>query len=305
MIRDNNKRSYFRHILSKMRRWEQLLVHQIGETKLMHKINPDQYRKKVISIYGGHRGALLVGSSGISGHFRYGDSLFRRRQFDLRGVENILDIGSGAGQVLSHLIRYSNAATNITGVDISLMMLSRAQKRLKNNRPRFVLGDLAQLPFANQAFDCVTCCYVLEHVPDARRGLEEIVRVLKPGGRVLLFVTEDNFSGAWTSRFWKCSTHNREKLLSLCETLGLDLKNEFRFTRLYRLLRAGGICVELVKQPMGFSAPESERENVNVGFVGNKQPSLLQTAGIQAVQSEPVEGETSASTRTRSIVSSN
>lgn len=210
-----------------MRRWEQLLVHQIVEAKLIHKINPDQYRNKVISIYGGHRGALLVRSSGISGHFRYGDRLFRRRQFDLRGVKNILDIGSGAGQVLSHLIRYSNASTNITGVDISLVMLGRAQRRLKSNRPCFVLGDLARLPFADQAFDCVTCCYVLEHVPDARRGLEEIARVLMPGGRVLLFVTEDNFSGAWTSRFWKCSTHNREKLLDLCETLGLDLKKSF------------------------------------------------------------------------------
>jgi ubiquinone/menaquinone biosynthesis C-methylase UbiE len=288
-----------------MRRWEQLLVHQIGETKRMHKINPDQYRKKVISLYGGHRGALLVRSSGISGHFRYGDRLFRRRQFDLRGVKDILDIGSGAGQVLSHLIRYSNPSTNITGIDISLMMLGRAQKRLKSNRPRFVLGDLAQLPFANQAFDCVTCCYVLEHVPDVRQGLEEIARVLKPSGRVLLFVTEDNFSGAWTSRFWKCSTQNREKLINLCETLGLDLKKEFWFTRLHRLLRAGGICVELVKQPTGFSVPQSEQENVNVGFVENKPPGLLQTAGIQALQSEPVEGETSVSTRTRSIVSSN
>ena len=65
------------------------------------------------------------------------------------------------------------------------------------------------LPFADGAFDCITCGYVLEHVPDARR-LAELARVMVPGGRMLLLTTEDSFGGAWTSRVWCCRTYNRE-----------------------------------------------------------------------------------------------
>ncbi len=47
-------------------------------------------------------------------------------------------------------------------------MLRRARNRLKSSRPRFVVADLTRLPFADASFDCVTCGYVLEHLPDAR-----------------------------------------------------------------------------------------------------------------------------------------
>ena len=75
-----------------------------------------------------------------------------------------------------------------------------------------------------------------------------MARVLQPGGRMLLLVTEDSFSGAWTSRLWCCRTHNRKELLSICENLGLVLKQEIWFTRLHKVFRAGGICIEIVKQ---------------------------------------------------------
>lgn len=307
MICPRNKKPPYLKLLHRLRSWKRSIMHRLVEAKLIHKINHDQYRKKVIQIYSGHQGALLVRSSRLSGHSRYGDRLFRRRQFDLRGVNNILDIGSGAGQVLSHLIKYSSHSARITGIDISRTMLERAKSRLGSNRPRLVVGDFARLPFADCAFDCITCCYVLEHLPDARQGLEEVARVLAPGGRVLLFVTEDNFSGAWTSRFWKCRTHNRDELFDLCEALGLELKKELWFTRLHRLFRAGGICVELIKTPLSLQLDDEEKWAAPTGdtSIGSPQTGSLPSPSIQVLQSEPVEGETSVAIRTRSIVSSN
>jgi hypothetical protein len=64
---------------------------------------------------------------------------------------------------------------------------------------------------------------------------------------MLLMVTEDSFSGAWTSRIWCCRTHNRQEIKKLCESVNLRWKNELWFTRFHRAIRAGGICAELEK----------------------------------------------------------
>ena len=49
-------------------------------------------------------------------------------------------------------------------------MLRRARTRLKSTVPSHVAADLSRLPFADESFDCVTCGYVLEHLPDAGRA---------------------------------------------------------------------------------------------------------------------------------------
>ena len=92
------------------------------------------------------------------------------------------------------------------------------------------MADLTRLPFPDGSFDCVTCGYVLEHLPDAKLGLGELSRVMMPGARMLLLTTEDNFSGAWTSRFWCCRTYNRRELARICEGIGLAWHQELWFT---------------------------------------------------------------------------
>jgi ubiquinone/menaquinone biosynthesis C-methylase UbiE len=174
--------------------------------------------------------------------------MFRERKFDLRGSKRILDVGSGAGQIAKHLIKYADPAAEITCFDLSPEMLRRARHRLKSNRPRFVVADLTCLPFADASFDCVTCGYVLEHLPDARLGLAELSRVMQPGAKMLLLTTEDTFSGAWTSRMWCCRTYNRQELAQICEEVGLTWRRELWFTRMHKVFHAGGICVELMKK---------------------------------------------------------
>jgi hypothetical protein len=61
----------------------------------------------------------------------------------------------------------------------------------------------------------------------------------------LLLVTEDSFSGSWTSRIWRCRTHNRAELYRVCNDLGLRLNKELWFTKMHRVFRAGGICIEV------------------------------------------------------------
>jgi ubiquinone/menaquinone biosynthesis C-methylase UbiE len=224
------------------------IVNRLVENNLIKRLSYNEYRDKVRSVYGGPKGAILATCSKLSLHEPLGDRMLRTRNFDLRGLRRILDVGSGAGQLAKHVIKYADPDAQLTCVDLSTPMLRRARARLKSGKPRFVTADLTRLPFADGAFDCVTCGYVLEHLPDPRAGLSELSRVLQPGGRLLLLATEDNFSGAWTSRMWCCRTYNRQELMRICDELGLHWAKELWFTRVHKALRAGGICVAIEKR---------------------------------------------------------
>ncbi len=222
-------------------------LNRMVENDLVHRLSDDEYREKVKDVYGGPKGALLSTCSMLSLHIPLGKRLFSTRRFDLRGMRSILDVGSGAGQIAKHLLEFADRGTQITCIDLSHRMLERARKRLKSERPSYVAADLSCLPFADASFDGVTCGYVLEHLPDPSQGLRELARVMRTGGRMLLLTTEDNFSGAWTSRVWCCRTYNRQELMKLCESMRLRWKKELWFTRVHQAIRAGGICVEIEK----------------------------------------------------------
>ena len=224
------------------------VLNRIIENRLIKRVSFEEYREKVRDVYDGPQGAMLAACSMLSLHTPLGERLFRERKFDLRGARHILDVGSGAGQLAKHLLKYADRQSTLTCSALSHEMLRRARNRLKSPRPRFVVAELTKLPFAAGSFDCVTCGYVLEHLPDAKLGLAELSRVMMSGARMLLLTTEDNFSGAWTSRIWCCRTYNRRDLAKICESTGLRWHQELWFTRMHKVLRAGGICVELIKE---------------------------------------------------------
>jgi ubiquinone/menaquinone biosynthesis C-methylase UbiE len=223
-------------------------LHRLIENDFIRRVSADEYRDKVQRVYGGPKGAILAVCSMMSLHIPLGERIFKSRRFDLRGAKRILDVGSGAGQIAGHLLKYADQEATLTCTDLSRQMLRRARNRLKSPRPRFVTADLSRLPFPDESFDCITCGYVLEHLPDPEPGLAEMSRVLARGGRMLLLTTEDNFSGAWTSRLWYCRTYNRAELMRLCEALGLHWRQQLWFTKMHKAIRAGGICVEIEKR---------------------------------------------------------
>jgi len=223
------------------------VFNRLLEDRSIERVSDAEYRALVRNVYAGPKGAILATCSVLSLHKPLGERLLRVRKFDLRGCRRILDVGSGAGQIAGHLIKYADPEAQITCLDLSPEMLRRARRSLKSLRPRYLVADLSRLPLAAESFDCITCGYVLEHLPDAKAGLAELARVMVPGGKMLLLTTEDNFGGAWTSRVWCCRTYNRKELLRTCSELGLKLKNELWFTQVHKVFRAGGICVELEK----------------------------------------------------------
>lgn len=110
-----------------------------------------------------------------------------------RGLR-VLEIGCGCG---SEAERFACAGASYTAVDLTNAAVSITQRRfqLANLEGRFVQGDAENLPFADGSFDLVYSHGVLHHTPDTPRTIQEVHRVLSPGGRaVIMLYYRDSFN---------------------------------------------------------------------------------------------------------------
>jgi ubiquinone/menaquinone biosynthesis C-methylase UbiE len=207
----------------------------------------EQYRSRIRELYDGPAGAVLMFGSVMCLHEPLVGRMLRREKFDISACRKILDVGSGAGQILGHLLKRTCVETDLIAFDLSHKMLQRARSRLRSTRPSYIAGDLTQLPFADNSFDCITCGWVIEHLSDPRPGLAELARVLQPGGKLLLLATEDTLPGRVVSHTYNCRTYNRIELSRTCDEMGLPWRSQFWFTPLHRFFKMGGILVEAQK----------------------------------------------------------
>jgi SAM-dependent methyltransferase len=206
------------------------------------------YRRFIQSHYDGLAGKLTGFTGLVTGHETLAGRLIRPTAFDVRGCKRILDAGCGNGRYTRFLLREADPDALITAFDLSQRMLKRARNRLRSPRVTHVAADLTRLPYPDAFFDAAICGWVLEHLPDPIPGLRELARVLQPGGKLLLLVTEDTLTGSMCSRMWHCRTHNRNELRRLCQQCGLRWERPLWFSRLHALLRLGGIIVELRRE---------------------------------------------------------
>ena len=130
-----------------------------------------------------HRYDLLnaVLSAGIHKRWRG----FATRCAGLEPGNSVLDVCSGTGEWTASLRRAVGPDGFVAAADFSLPMLRHGAQRFARHEIGEVQGDAAQLPFADGSFDAVTIGFGIRNVADRDRAFREMVRVLRPGGRVV------------------------------------------------------------------------------------------------------------------------
>jgi ubiquinone/menaquinone biosynthesis C-methylase UbiE len=112
-------------------------------------------------------------------------------ELGLRG--KLLDVGCGVGQLL-HLAESFGYETS--GIDVSPHAIERCRQILKTKELYVVDIENERFPFEDASLDVVTHIGVLEHLKDYRFGFEEIARILKPGGILMVY----SINGGWFGR---------------------------------------------------------------------------------------------------------
>jgi phosphatidylethanolamine/phosphatidyl-N-methylethanolamine N-methyltransferase len=152
----------------------------------------------------------------------------------------VLEVGVGTGISLP----YYSQRCRIVGVDISAAMLEVAHQRVAalhlTNVEQLVLMDVQSLAFDDASFDVVTAQYVVNTVPDPEAALDEFMRVLKPGGELIVVNRVGAEKGA------------RRKVEELLEPVveRLGWRSDFPWARFENWMSANGSVMLAERRPL-------------------------------------------------------
>ena len=96
--------------------------------------------------------------------------------------KKLLDAGCGTGWFSQ---RACEEGADVTSLDVGPRLLGETAKKCDSTR---VVGSVCELPFPDDTFDLVVSSEVIEHTPDPKKAVEELIRVAKPGGKIVITV---------------------------------------------------------------------------------------------------------------------
>jgi ubiquinone/menaquinone biosynthesis C-methylase UbiE len=177
----------------------------------------------------------------------FGDATLRAvlDALDYRGDERILDVACGTGELESRLLaRWP--ALHIVATDLSSGMLNQAVEKDKKRHVFWIHADVANLPLADNSFDFVFCSSSFHYFRSPTRSLQEMYRVLRPGGALVCVDWCDDYltckACSWWLR-WTDPAFYRTYALRECHTLleqtGFQVvqAKRFRISWLWGLMR--------------------------------------------------------------------
>jgi ubiquinone/menaquinone biosynthesis C-methylase UbiE/uncharacterized protein YbaR (Trm112 family) len=98
-------------------------------------------------------------------------------------AESILDVGSGSAWLAKHFL---GSDTFVCSMDATIINTSKALEKYPSPNHAAVVADAFHLPFKDHSFDCVVAAEIIEHVPDPKAFVHSLLRVIKPGGSLII-----------------------------------------------------------------------------------------------------------------------
>ncbi len=106
--------------------------------------------------------------------------------FGLAAGNAVLDVGTGTGILLPFLREAIGHEGRLVAMDFSLKMLRQAAERRNGADAMLLNATVESIPFCSEHFDCVSCFAAFPHFPNKEKALREMVRVLRPAGRLAI-----------------------------------------------------------------------------------------------------------------------
>lgn len=134
----------------------------------------------------------------------------------------VLDVATGTGRVPHYLLAEPTFNGRVFGLDPARKMLAHAIPKTKpyHQRAGLVQGTAVPLPFPNDTFHAVTCLEALEFLPDSEAALREMVRILKPGGVLMVSRRLGKEGKLFLKKY-----QSAEAIMALLEGMGLEEVN--------------------------------------------------------------------------------
>jgi len=170
--------------------------------------------------------------------------ILKEKLSDLSGGR-VLDVGTGVGDFVNLLTTYLKDYSEVIGIDTSEKAVEAARKNFDKENIRFMVMDACDMNFEDESFDTVCISNSLHHLPEPKKILDEMKRVLKPGGRFIIcemFCDNQNEKQlnhvAW--HHWAAevnrimggyheSTYKKEDILETANSLSLSKVDSFEF----------------------------------------------------------------------------
>lgn len=153
------------------------------------------------------------------------------------GPKRILDVATGRGDCIRWLLEMYGDVDLMVGIDVSERAIQAARESISKGSVVFRVMDTADLDLDDESFDMVTICYSLHHLESLEQSLNEMVRVLKPGGWLLIIETyrddprESQLTHVYLHDWWAeidriagiphNKTFTRERIVTLLDDLEL------------------------------------------------------------------------------------